>query len=62
MVGVTAVTPEDPQRRELPAEIVDAAAWAISDYVGEDRFGYEPHARIPLAAALAVPQTGNTVQ
>lgn len=51
--GVPVQDTQNTQRPELPAEIVEAAAWAIADYVGEDRFGYEPHARIAIAAAVA---------
>jgi len=31
---------------------VQRGAEAIADYVGEERFGYEPHARVVLAAVL----------
>jgi hypothetical protein len=33
---------------------VEAAGWAIAEYVGEDRFPYEPHARVALAAAYPI--------
>jgi hypothetical protein len=34
------------------AEVVEAAAKAIADYVGETRFVYTPHAQVALTAVL----------